>query len=962
MKIYKMRTNHVVKPMGFSLDNLSFSWVTESEISKKQSAAQVRVAKDERFESMLFDSGKRVDVDSLSFQPDLKLEPRQRYYWQVTVWGDGGDTAVSEIEWFETGKMEQTWSAEWVSTKMDGTVHPLLRKSFTLLKKIASARAYVCGLGLYEFEINGKRVGQEYFTPGYHSYDFWLQVQTYDVTEYLSEGENAMGALLGNGWYKGRFGFDGGYFDLYGDRFAFLCELVISYEDGTFEVIKSDKTWKSTASPIHFSGIYDGEIYDANDEISKWSSPNFDDQGWQETEVLQLGYEKLKERLSLPVLIKEEIKPLKVLCTPKGEKVLDMGQNMTGWIRFNNKAAKGKELLLQYGEILQEDCFYQENLRTAKAEFRYISNGQKTSVQPHFTFYGFRYVKLTGFDDEIDLEDFTGCVIYSDLEQTGNIETSNPLVNQLFQNALWGQKGNFLDVPTDCPQRDERMGWTGDAQIFASTACYNMYSPAFYTKYMHDLRLEQVNLEGSVPFFVPALKPKDGNAFVRGHGSTAWGDAATIIPWTLYLHYADKSLLKKQFDSMKDWVDYIKRIDDATGSTRLWTVGFHFADWLALDGKVVGGVIGGTDSFYIASAYYCYSVELVAKAAKVLGEVELSESYSLLAQEIRSAILKEYFTQNGRCAIHTQTAMVVALFMNLVPDQFKTRIIGDLKALLLEEQIHLKTGFVGTPYLCPVLSNNGVNDFAYRLLLNEDYPSWLYAVKLGATTIWERWNSVLAEGSISGTGMNSLNHYAYGSIAEWMYRTMCGINPCEDEPGFKKAHIEPQVNGRIQSAKATLLTAAGYYESKWEIGLEGDLTFHFKIPFNATAEIILPDAVLTSIKINDRFLIESDIVAEQKGEKVAVQVSPGSYCFAYLPTKSYLLRYSSENYLFELLGNDATKEILTEVMPELFKNPLVLFRESKNTIRGITDQMFKNSIPKDRLSLLDEKLKLIAYS
>jgi alpha-L-rhamnosidase len=958
MRITKLRTNHINNPLGFELTRLSLSWITETSHSKYQEAAQVFIALDEDFDQIVYDSGKRQDINSLAFSPEMKLRPRTRYYWKVMVWGDQGDASTSEVAWFETAKMEEEWRGQWMASSLDKEIHPLFRKIFTLPEDIVSARAYVCGLGIYELMINGQRIGEEYFTPGYNSYDFWLQYQTYDITSQLKSGDNAIGLMLGNGWYKGRFGFDGGHHKLYGNQFAFIAEVVATKKDGSTIVIGSDPEWKCAPSPIIFSGIYDGEVYDANKEISDWSLPTFDDTEWTNVIPAHVKTERLQARLSLPVKIMEERTPIDIIKTPADETVLDFGQNMTGWVRFKTSATRGQKLKLQHGEILQDGCFYNENLRTAKAEYIYISDGNVREVQPNFTFYGFRYVKLTGFEGEIDPKDFTGCVIYSELEETGSIKTSNPDVNRLFLNAMWGQKGNFLDVPTDCPQRDERMGWTGDAQIFASTACFNMYSPAFYTKYLQDLREEQIRISGSVPFIVPTLKPENDPGFVTGNGSAAWGDAATIIPWTLYLHYGDKELLKQHLNTMKDWVDYIKRKDDESGGTRLWKTGFHFADWLALDGKEPGGVIGGTDPYFVASAYYCYSARLVAKAATVLEKEELAKEYSNLSEEVKAAILHEYFTPSGRSAIHTQTAMIVALYMDLVPEHYRSRIIEDLKQKLRDDNMHLTTGFVGTPYFCHALSENGAKEEAYTLLLNDDYPSWLYAVKMGATTIWERWNSVLPDGKISGTDMNSLNHYAYGSIAEWMYRYMCGINPVEAAPGFKKFKLAPQPYGKLTYVKASFHSASGLIESSWEIKEDGVLSFVFNVPFNTTAELTLPDADVNMVKVNGETLASSGLSSEQLATEVCCTLMAGKYEFTYLPTKSYILTYSSECTIKEIINNEETKAIFTKDFPELAENSMIVQYNSEKKLTELMVLPFTASIlTEERLEKLDEKLR-----
>lgn len=960
MKITKLRTNHIVNPLGFELESFRLSWITEasSELnSLYQSFASIEIAHDKDFQDIVYQSGKRTDIDSLGFTPDIELKHRTRYFWRVTVWGDAGDVTTSDIAWFETGKMDEQWQAKWITPKLDKEIHPLMRQNFHLNEDIESARIYISGLGIYHLEINGEKVSDEYLAPGFHAYDYWLQYQTYDVTSQLKQGENAIGIMLGNGWYKGRFGFDGGYHELYGDQFALIAELHITLKDGTSIIVKTDEDWKCTASPITFSGIYDGEIYDANAEVEDWSLSEANVDDWSQVTETNIQTEKFIGRKSLPVKIMEERKPIEKIVTPAGETVLDLGQNMTGWLRFKADLPKGKKVCLQFGEILQNGNFYQENLRTAKAEYQYISDGTKKEVEPYFTFYGFRYVKLIGFDKDINLEDFIGCVMYSDIEETGHIETSHPLVNQLFKNAMWGQKGNFLDVPTDCPQRDERMGWTGDAQIFSSTASFNMYSPAFFSKFMYDLREEQKRINGSVPFIVPSIKPKGEKGFVTGNGSAAWGDAATIIPWTLYLHYGDKELLREQFETMTAWVDYIKEQDDSSGEKRLWHVGFHLGDWLALDGPDPTGYMGGTDAYYVASAYYYYSTQIVAKAAKVLGELELAEKYSMLADEIKQAITNEYFTPNGKSSIDTQTALIMALYMDLVPEDYKERIINDLRDKLAQDNMHLKTGFVGTPYFAPALSKHGASDDAYTLLLNEDYPSWLYAVRLGATTVWERWNSVLPDGSISGTGMNSLNHYAYGSIVEWMYRYMCGINPVETAPGFREILFTPQLDGRLKYAKASLNSATGRIETSWTINNDESCTFTFRIPFNTEATVILPDAIAEKVTVKNggQSIIELDLA--QNGENVEGQLIPGEYVFEYIPTKTYIKTFNHSSPVRDIISNHETRSYFTEFFPEIYENDLIFERIiDKNLNELLEDYLLSEIVTREKLSMFIKKV------
>ncbi len=801
--------------------------------------------------------------------------------------------------------MEEPWIGKWITPSFSNDIHPVIIKEIKVEKNIKSARAYVCGLGLYEININGKKCGDEYLSPNFNAYDKWLQYQTYDITKALEFGQNNLDVFLGNGMYKGRFGLNRKE-NIYGDKFALLCEIIINYEDGSREVIGSDNSWKAKKSKIIASGIYDGEVYDSTYENNKI----------YEAYELDFGFEKLKARLSLPVKIKERIKPVEVIIAPAGEIVLDMGQNMVGWIEFENKTEKGREILLQFGEILQDGNFYRDNLQSAKAEFRYISDGSNTLVRPHFTYYGFRYVKVSGWQGEINLDYFTGCVLYSDMETTGDIETSNPLVNRLFLNALWGQKGNFLDVPTDCPQRDERLGWTGDAQVFSGTASYNMDTFAFFSKYSYDVAREQEARGGVVPNIVPVAGSGEGC-------SSGWSDVATIIPWTVYVQFGDKRILEAQFSSMKAWVDYIKKEDDNSGSRRLWVTGFQLGDWLALDGENPNSYAGGTETGFIASAYYFYSADIVAKAAKVLGKDELYREYRTLSEEIREAIRKEYFTSTGRLALKNQTAYILALYMDLVPDGKLKRVTADARERFKIDKNHLKTGFIGTPYLCKALSESGCNDLAYTLLLNKDYPSWLFAVTMGATTIWERWNSVLLDGKISGTDMNSLNHYSYGSIVEWMYRYMAGINPVEDRPGFRHVKLTPMPDYRLKYVKAKYNSPVGLYKSQWSINEEGALSFNFVIPFNASATLILPDAKLERIKINGKLLKDTQIRAGQMDEKVVVELISGSYEVFYEPEISYIKYYSTNYSCEELMRNEETKKLLVENLPVMLPEGLI---------------------------------------
>lgn len=876
IKIINTRLNHIVNPLGYQYNGLSFSWITESEDAKKQIAARIIIAKDKSMENILFDSGKDRKANSVDFTVSLELEAYTRYYWTVTVWNEKEECATSDINWFETAKLKDPWKANWITGK-NYEESQLLIRQFQINKEVKSARAYVCGLGIYELELNGKKVGDEVLAPGYHAYDFWLQYQTYDITSHIQIGKNVVGAMLGNGWYRGRLGFRGGYTNLYGDKQGLICEIHLSFKDGSKEIIYSNEQWKSAPSPVQFSNIYDGEIYDATKEIENWSKSDCTYRDWQEINIYDLGTNKLQERLNLPIEVMERRKAIEIIITPKGETVLDFGQNMAGWVEFTNRTPKNTKVVLQYGEILQDGCFYRENLRSAKAEHIYISNGKDEKVRPHFTFYGFRYVKIEGMD--VKGTDFEACAIYSKMEETGSIETGNTDINRLVLNSLWGQKSNFLDVPTDCPQRDERLGWTGDAQIFSGTACFNMYTPVFFNKWMKDMEYEQSVLEGAVPHIVPRIKPKDLTGYIDGYGASPWADSAVIIPWNLYLYYGDKTMLANHYNSMKSWIDYVIKIDKENGDYKRWTSGFHFADWLALDNyENPDSPLGATDSLFVASAFYYHVCNIVGRAANVIGKQEESIYYLERANKIKKSIQEEYFSPNGKCTISTQTALTLTIHLGLLPSGLLERTGKELVQKLEKSNNHLNTGFVGTPYICFALSEMGYDHYAYQLLLNEGYPSWLYQVKMGATTIWERWDSVLPNSKINEEGMNSLNHYAYGSIVEWIYKRVCGISPMEDYPGFKKANIRPHIDKRLGHAKAMVKTAAGNYESGWKVLDDGGINIDIKVPFDCEAYLSLPNTNIAKVYFkNDK------VALKQEGTSVSAVLLAGAYDIIYYP-------------------------------------------------------------------------------
>ncbi|MCR5605661.1 MAG: family 78 glycoside hydrolase catalytic domain, partial [Treponema sp.] len=551
---------------------------------------------------------------------------------------------------------------------------------------------------------------------------------------------------------------------------------------------------------------------------------------------------KLVDRYSLPIIEKERFSNPIFIHTPKKECVLDFSQNLTGVISFFSNAKRGMEIKLSAGEILQKGCFFRDNYRTAKAEFIYISDGKERTVRPHFTFFGFRYMKVECRENEKDswraLQENDGFSVFealhirSDIDQTGFIKTGNSLVNKLFENALWSEKDNFLDVPTDCPQRDERLGWTGDAQIFSNTALYNMDLLAFFRKWLFDMRAEQKLIDGACPNIVPRIK----KGMISEYAASPWADAAVIVPWNTFIHSGNKTFLEEAYDGMKMWLDYEYKRESSLGGEHLIKDGFHFADWLSLDSKD-GSPFGATAPLFIASCYYLKNAEIVSKAAKILSKDADVKKYTELYEEIKKAILKKYFDKNGLCKIKTQTALSLAIVFSLSKNIEMEGV--RLSKLVKENNGALNTGFVGNAIICHALAESGNVNLAYDLLLREKYPSWLYSVKLGASTIWERWDSVLPDGTIKKEEMNSLNHYSYGSIVSFLYEEVCGIKALD--AGFKTIRIKAKIDKRLDFVDCKLQTASGFYEVSWQYEKNDKIKYQITIPFGCTAYFVLDD-------------------------------------------------------------------------------------------------------------------------
>ncbi len=907
MKVMDLKVNHLTNPLGHNLDSITLSWRTDTIVD----ASEVLVATDRAFEHLVYRSGDVKNINQIAYVIDIDVKPRTRYFWKVCTKNNEG-VSESDIAYFESGKRNEAWLGKWITSENKKEQSIILRKDFHSQTKPVSARMYMVGLGLYELEINGRKVSNEILMPGYHAYDGYIQYQSFDVTNHLQENTNQIGVILGNGWYKGRFGFDGGYENLYGQNLAMICELHLEYEDGSEQVIVSDSSWTCCKSMILENNIYDGEALYGNQYLDYYSMIDIFSSFGQVKELPVSSFSPLQERRNPEIQIMETKKPVALFKVKSGDWILDFGQNMAGWVEFDVNEKKGKKVILQYAEHFQHDDLYNVNLRTAKSTFVYHSLGIKQHVRPHFTFFGFRYVKVSGIEQP-KIEDFKACVIYSQMKTTGKIVTKLPLVNKLVENIFWGQKGNFLDIPTDCPQRDERMGWTGDAQIFSTSAAYNMDVSLFFAKYMYDVNYEQSLLYGAVPNIVPRLKLSKPDGFIDGYGASPWADAATIIPWNMYVMSGDIALLKQQYKGMKAWVDYAHVICEENGNPYLWTSGFHFGDWLALDNyKHPEATIGATDSYFVASVYYHYSTLLVSKAAKALGNNKDYQTYEAHAIKIKENLTKEYFTPNGRISIDTQTARVLAIHFDLLGKDQLLKLGEELASMIVKNDMHLDTGFVGTPMLCSALTKTNQTKYAFSLLLNESYPSWLYEVKMGATTVWERWNSINPDGTINETGMNSLNHYAYGAVIQWMYQEVAGIQPLEDSPGFKEFKLYPNIDGRMGFVDTSYSSMMGGIKSSWEVLVTNELKCRFIVPMCTVAHVRLPIASDTT---------KFEKYENYKNDKTWMYftLTGGEYDFVYKPVDCFVASYNVEMDTSIILKNEKTKNIVQKYMGEGLK-------------------------------------------
>ena len=877
MKLYDLRTEYRENPIGLTDKAPRFSWKMESEEKDTlQTAYEIKVTDENG--NVVWNSGKKASDQSvlISYEGE-KLADEMLYKVEVSVADNHGNVEAIEGT-FETGIFDNTeFIAKMITSDFpeEETACPAFGKTFAIDKKVKKARLYATAHGVYEVTLNGQTVGDYRMAPGWTSYHNRLQYQIYDVTEQLA-AENEIAITVGNGWYKGILGF---YCqpNQYGTQAGAFAELHVEYEDGSKDVIATDETWSVKTGEIRYSEIYMGETIDTDaPEIT-------------EGKVVVKAFDKavLTAQENEPVRITEKIAGKELIVTPKGERLVDFGQIVTGVVEVHVKGEKGQKIVIRHAEVLDKDGnFYPETLRQAKSIDTFICNGEEQIFRPHFTFHGFRYICVEGME-EFTANQFIACVTHSDMEKTGDFNCSNKKVNQLQSNITWSQRDNFLDIPTDCPQRDERLGWTGDAQVFSWTAAFNRNTALFYTKWMRDVAAES-SLEKGVPHVVPDI--------LESYSSSAWSDVAVIVPWVVYQIYGDKGILKENWKCMHEWVDYIKNNCEENG---LWQSGFQYGDWLALDKEESADRTGATDKYMIANAYYLYVTELVKKTAEVLGKAEEAKKYADLYETTLDAFQREYYTETGRIVSETQTGAIISLYFNLAREKDRKRILNTLLTNIENHKNHLSTGFVGTPYICHALSENGAHEMAATLFMKEDYPSWLYAVNMGATTIWERWNSIKPDGTFDESGMNSLNHYAYGSVGDWMYRKVAGLSQLE--PGYKKFQVKPMFVKGIEECGTEFESVYGKIVTNTSCK-NGKIHVHVEVPANTTAVIVLPE------------------------KEEVHEVGSGVYDYEYDTETSLVVeRFSMDSTLGEIVAEPLAVEMFNQMAPGMLEGPMIEF-------------------------------------
>lgn len=880
-EIVNLRTEYRENPLGIDITTPRFSWQLKADRrGVKQSAYQVLAASSADLISEanadLWNSSKQNSDQSIHIAYEgSSLNSRQRVYWQVSVWDEEGNQNTSEIACFEMGLLESSdWQANWISAVLSGGARssipvPFFRKNFNIAKPVAKARLYSTALGVYECSLNGETVGQDVFAPGWTDYAKQVKYQVYDVAKQLKQGENTLGSILGDGWAAGFVGM--GDRQTYVDKAQFLAQLELSYEDGSHEIIATDASWKHQFGPILESDMLMGEAHDARLELGAWDTPTYDDADWLAVETHSRPSIRLAASNAAMIQRILELKagaPIETRTDFLSKRdTIDFGQNMVGRVRFKGSAPRGTTIVLRFAEVLDEKGhIYTDNLRTASATDVYTFKGEGEEVwETKFTFHGFRYVEIKNYPNEVTADTLTGIVLHSVMTETGEFECSDPLLNQLQSNIVWGQRGNFLDVPTDCPQRDERLGWTGDIQVFVRTASFNMDVAGFMSKWADDVRDAQSE-EGAVP----AVVPNEGISL--NDGGPAWADAAIICPWTIYLCYGDKTILAENYDVMERFMEFT--LQESPGYIRCapdYEGWMGFGDWLSINADTPRDLIG--------IAFLAYDANLMTKIALILGKDEDAKRYEKLHKDVKTVFQNRFLKGGSLSATElkaikdrqdvrladgisqgnlekkdygeinsdvyntelftpTQTAYVLGLHFDLLPNTLKARAAQELVEDIKRRDMHLSTGFVGSPYLPHALSDAGQLEFSYDLLNQKTWPSWLYAVTQGATTIWERWDGWTEDRGFQSDEMNSFNHYAYGSIGSWMYQVIAGLELDPEKPAYKHSFIQPHIGGGLTFAKASIDTLYGRLSSHWQTSPEG-LSLTVQVPANTTATVTI---------------------------------------------------------------------------------------------------------------------------
>ncbi|WP_020014977.1 family 78 glycoside hydrolase catalytic domain [Promicromonospora sukumoe] len=838
------RVEHHREPLGIGERTPRLSWrVLSAPEAWRQTAYRVDVERDGTTTSHEVQGQDQV----LVAWPGRPLRSRDVAVVRVAVRGaDGAWSDPSAPTTLEAGLLEP---ADWVARPVGATRNEnpntddrrpsILRTEFEVRPGLVRARLYATAHGLHEAEINGERVGADVLAPGWTVYGERLRYATHDVTALLEPGANAIGAWLADGWYRGRLGWRDGFRNVYGDDQSFLAQLELVYADGTREVVPTDWSWRSAPSPILRSGIYDGEDYDARAEQPGWSRAGFDDSAWDGVQERRRDPATLVAPTGPPVRVTQELRPARVLTGPSGSRILDFGQNLVGRVRLRVSGPAGTTVTLRTAEVLQDGEICTRPLRAARSADSYTLAGRAVEEwEPRFTYHGFRYAEVSGWPGDLDADVAEGAlvarVLHTDLERTGWFDSSDPLLNRLHENVVWSMRGNFVDLPTDCPQRDERIGWTGDLQVFAPTASTLFDVSGMLSGWLRDLAVEQLP-DGTVPWFVPVIPAVDKWTPMRP--GAAWGDAATLVPWTLYERFGDAGVLRAQLDSARRWVDLVERL---AGPSRLWDTGFQLGDWLDPAAPPEDPADARTDRYLVATAYFARSAQTVARMAEVLGLDAEHARYAALADEVAAAFRAEYVADDGRMSSDAPTAYALALRFGLITDPaLRAAAASRLAELVRQAGNRIATGFVGTPLVSDALSADGHLGTAYDLLLERGCPSWLYQVEQGATTIWERWDSLLPDGTVNPGQMTSFNHYALGAVADWTHRVVAGLAPAA--PGYRRIRFAPRPGGGLTHAGARHLTPYGETSISWRIE-GGGLRVEAVVPVGATAVLDLPGA------------------------------------------------------------------------------------------------------------------------